>query len=373
MPPLTNERQHFPALDGLRGVAILLVVLYHNFGFIQQSYFGWLGVDLFFVLSGFLITSILLNEIQQPGGLKKFYVRRILRIFPLYFLCLLIFLVLFPAWGLYKSELQYFTDHQWWLWTYLENWLYSFRLRDDAKMLTHLWSLAVEEQFYLVWPFVVLLVKSPRKLFVIMSAVLALLLVARSVIWLYHVEDLNYTTFYTFTRIDGICIGSMIALLMRFKPDFIARNLTIIVISLASLNFIFYFINRSDEYSYPYFAFVGYTTFCALFGLLLYEIVKKGNKTVLSRLFSLPLLRFFGKISYGFYIFHWPVFLISQPFFLNLLAGDPANPSRGQRLLASLASTLIAFLVSVLSYYGFERFFLRLKQRFRTQKEFKIN
>ena len=78
------NRHYYPALDGLRGVAILLVVLYHNFGFIKQSYFGWLGVDLFFVLSGFLITDILLRTRSQPGFLKDFYMRRVLRIFPLY-------------------------------------------------------------------------------------------------------------------------------------------------------------------------------------------------------------------------------------------------------------------------------------------------
>ena len=74
MTAITPQRPHFPALDGLRGLAILLVVLYHNFGFIPQSYFGWLGVDLFFVLSGFLITNILIDEQQNPGFLKKFYI-----------------------------------------------------------------------------------------------------------------------------------------------------------------------------------------------------------------------------------------------------------------------------------------------------------
>ena len=86
----TSNRPYYPALDGLRGIAILLVVIYHNFGFISQSNFGWLGVDLFFVLSGFLITDILLRTIGKPGFLREFYMRRVLRIFPLYYLSLVI-------------------------------------------------------------------------------------------------------------------------------------------------------------------------------------------------------------------------------------------------------------------------------------------
>ncbi len=348
-------RSHYPALDGLRGVAILLVVLYHNFDFIKQSFFGWLGVDLFFVLSGFLITSILLDEVGKPKYLQHFYMRRVLRIFPLYYLCLLIFLILLPLLGLYKNELRFFTDHQWWLWTYLQNWLYSFHLTDDARMLTHLWSLAVEEQFYLIWPFVILLVRKPGILFLIMLFVLLLVMTARSVVWFLQVEDLNYTTLYTFTRIDGICIGSMVALLMRFRPGLIGKNIGLIALALAVMNFVFYFLNQSDKNGYPFFAFVGYTTFCAMFGLLVHEVVTN-EKSIMNSFFSFSPLRFFGKISYGFYIFHWPIYLMTRKYFYE---------ETGSRLFTALLATGIALLVSVVSYYYFERYFLRLKDRFK--------
>ena len=244
MTAVNSNRFYYPALDGLRGVAILLVIIYHNFNFINQSQFGWLGVDLFFVLSGFLITTILLNDAGSPHFLKNFFIRRILRIFPLYFLCLIIFLILFPFLGLYKKELSFFIANQWWLWTYLQNWLYSLFLTDDAKMLTHLWSLAVEEQFYLIWPFIILLVKKPGKLFFIMLTVLFLVFFGRSLLWFSHITDLNYTTLYTFTRIDGICIGSMVALLMSFRPGLIGKYMAIIVLTLASINFVFYFLSN---------------------------------------------------------------------------------------------------------------------------------
>jgi peptidoglycan/LPS O-acetylase OafA/YrhL len=349
------NRSYYPALDGLRGVAILLVVLYHNFDFLKQSFFGWLGVDLFFVLSGFLITSILLKEVSSPNFLKNFFMRRVLRIFPLYFLCLIVFLIVFPALGLYKKELRFFIENQWWLWTYLQNWLYSFHLTNDARVLTHLWSLAVEEQFYLIWPFVILLVKKPGRLFFIMLTVLLLVMAARSVIWVSHIEDLNYTTLYTFTRIDGICIGSMVALLMRFRPGLITNNTWLIALVLAAMNFTFYFLNQANKDGYPYLAFIGYTTFCAMFGLLVHEVVIN-SQSMISKALSFQPLRFFGKISYGFYVFHWPIYLLTRQ---SLLA------ETGSRLWASIISTAIAILISAISYYTFERYFLKLKDKFK--------
>ena len=365
MTAVTENRSYYPALDGLRGVAILLVVLYHNFGFIKQSFFGWLGVDLFFVLSGFLITSILLNELGKPGYLRNFFIKRILRIFPLYYLFLIIFLILLPLFGLYKKELNFFITNQWWLWTYLQNWLYSLYPSKSGNMLTHLWSLAVEEQFYIVWPFIILLVKSPKKLFFIMLGILTLVIVMRSIIWLSHFENLNYTTLYTFTRIDGICIGSMVSLLMRFKPLLISQNLAVITLGLALLNFGFFFINEADKDGYPYFALVGYTTFCTMFGLLLHEIVTGSNKTITNKILSLPSLRFFGKISYGFYVFHWPIYIITQAYFFTVLNTSCHLNNTFSKFGASILSTGLALVISIISYYSFERYFLRLKDKFK--------
>jgi peptidoglycan/LPS O-acetylase OafA/YrhL len=361
MTAITKGLPHYPALDGLRGLAILLVVLYHNFGFIPQSNFGWLGVDLFFVLSGFLITNILIAGQNNPGFLKKFFFRRILRIFPLYYFVLIVFLLICPSFGFYKIELNYFVKNQWWLWSYLQNWLFSFYLTEDAKILTHFWSLAVEEQFYIIWPFVIILIKSPKRLFFLMLSLLLLVIITRSIIWLNKIEELNYTTLYTFTRIDGICIGSMIALLMKFKPKFIENNFTIIVLGLAVLNFMFYFLNQQNKQGYPYFAFIGYTTFCAMFGLLLHEIVTTKNSSFVNRVFSLRPLRFFGKISYGFYIFHWPVYLMTYILFYNFLEKTVNTSENYLRIGASLLSTVLALVISIISYFSFERYFLKLK------------
>src|SRR5687767_14913517 len=160
----TLIRPYYPALDGLRGVAILLVVIYHNFGFISQSYFGWLGVDLFFVLSGFLITDILLRTVNDPKFLSNFYMRRVLRIFPLYYASLLLFLFIVAPLTSDKIEWNYYQENQVYLWTYLQNWLYIFKEPGSAAILNHYWSLAVEEQFYIFWPLVILLLKKPKYL-----------------------------------------------------------------------------------------------------------------------------------------------------------------------------------------------------------------
>src|SRR5438552_8091469 len=108
MTELTVKKPHYPTLDGLRGLAILLVVFYHNFDFINYSVFGWIGVDLFFVLSGYLITSILMSSVNSPNYLRNFFLKSVLRIFPLYYLCLVIFLILFPLVGFYQLELKFY-------------------------------------------------------------------------------------------------------------------------------------------------------------------------------------------------------------------------------------------------------------------------
>jgi len=362
MTEVAHQKQYYPALDGLRGLAILLVILYHNFNFVNHFFFAWLGVDLFFVLSGYLITTILLNSINSDDYLRNFYTRRVLRVFPLYYLCLVVFLFVLPLLGLYKDQFQFYVSNQLWFWFYLQNWLLSFHFPRMGSMLNHFWSLAVEEQFYLVWPFIILWLKKPQKLLVFMIAVLTLLLMARSIVWMCRFPMFNYTTLYTFTRVDGICIGCIIALLHNINFDFLRRNTAAILIGLAILNFGFYFLNRRGDY--PYLAFVGYTTFAAMFGLLIHEGVT-GDSKIVNVLFNLRFLKFFGIISYGLYVFHWPIYAMMQPglnsFFLqNLNASEKIS-----QLGTSLLATTLAIGISVISYYTYEMRFLKLKARFR--------
>ena len=357
---LQADRVHYPALDGLRGLAILLVVVYHNFGFINVFFFGWLGVDLFFVLSGFLITDILLKTVGKKGYLKNFYIRRVLRIFPLYYLCLILFLIVLPQTTI-QLDVQYYVDHQVWLWTYLQNWIYTFQSPGQTNALNHLWSLAVEEQFYLLWPLAVLIIRKPGYLLLFISLVLVAVLGLRLLVWINQISDLAYFNLYTFTRIDGLCIGCMIALLQRVKSNFLEKNKAIIVLCFAGLNFGFFFVNRRYQFSFPYLAFAGYTTFAMMFGLLVNEAVTRQSKLI-NLLFNNPLLKFFGKISYGFYVFHWPVYLFLFPYLLPWIS-KLTNGTLVQ-FLVSVVATIAAIVISWLSYQYFEKYFLKLKDKF---------
>lgn len=359
----SSSKQYYPALDGLRGAAILLVILLHNFGFINYFFFGWLGVDLFFVLSGFLITDILLNSVDKPHYLRNFYIKRILRIFPVYYLLLIICFFILPHITNLNQNLDYYKNNQLWLWTYLQNWLYVFREPFGSKMLLHIWSLAVEEQFYLVWPITILLIRKPKVLLVIVATVLFIVAITRFILWSYHIEYLAYSTLYTYTRIDGICIGCMLALMLRINPELLKKYTPLIVLGLAALNFGFYFFNAKHSNTIPYLAFVGYTTFAIMFGLLVNEAVSQKSK-IIDLIFNNRILKFFGKISYGLYMYHLPVYIILFGMMQKTLSGIFSLNEKTLAIVASLVITAISILLSLLSYQYFEKPFLRLKRKY---------
>ena len=354
------HKPHYPALDGIRGIAILLVIVYHNFGFIDVFFFGWLGVDLFFVLSGFLITDILLRKQREQGFLKKFFIRRALRILPLYYLVLFVFLILLPFLEKNFLDLDYYISNQLWFWTYLQNWLLIFHPPEHAISLTHLWSLAVEEQYYLIWPFCILLIKKPQRLFFLLFIILLLVIFIRLIVWIYKIESLAYFNFYTFSRIDGICIGSMLALARKFAPSQTTKSFTAIIFLLASLNFIFYFINKQYDFSFPFLAIVGYTTFATVFGLLLNEIIV--SKDSLIRVcFENKVLRFFGTISYGLYIIHWPTYIVLKTHAAGLFQSYFFHSAN---FMISMSATVISIIISYLSFHFYEKPFLKMKEKF---------
>lgn len=149
-PGCMSDRRHLPALDGLRGAAIMMVIAEHAGVFPH----GWVGVDLFFVLSGFLITGILVRAKERPHYYKNFFARRALRVFPAAFAYIALLCILVPV---FKG--RPLPDHQGWLWTYTTNiavaWPAGAGFLAVPRYSGHLWSLAVEEHFYLVWPIVV--------------------------------------------------------------------------------------------------------------------------------------------------------------------------------------------------------------------------
>jgi len=305
-----------------------------------------------------------LKTVNKPRYFKNFYAKRVLRIFPLYFLSLIIFLVILPRIKGFPLDLSFYIDHQWWFWTYLQNWfLIFYNVGNTTTAIQHYWSLAVEEQFYIVWPLVIFLIRKPKILLAIAGFLLVSVICIRLYMWTIQIKDLNYFGLYTYTRIDGICIGSMLAILQFMRSTFINRYFTGLILLLAAMNFIFYFINKEFHFTYPYFAIVGYTTFAMLFAIVVHEAIQGGNK-VINFLLNIRPLKFFGKISYGLYIFHWPVYLILYGWVDEKVRSVIAISENNTAVLASILLTIIAILISVISFYTFERYFLKKKKAF---------
>ncbi|MEY8878492.1 MAG: acyltransferase family protein, partial [Leptothrix sp. (in: b-proteobacteria)] len=207
---------HLPSLDGLRGLAIVLVLL-HNFDVLDLAgphslaaallkevfFLGWIGVQLFFVLSGFLITRGLLATQQSDHYFSHFMLKRALRIFPLYYLALGLFTLLLPKLGLIAPP----ADPTWWLWVYLANW--SIPLHLGGESMPHFWSLAVEEQFYLLWPLLLWRLRLRQ----VAWLCLALMLLSPLLRWLLMSDGEPPEALYEFTvcRMDALAAGAALA------------------------------------------------------------------------------------------------------------------------------------------------------------------
>ena len=360
--PQASTGPYFPALDGLRGFAILLILLYHNFNFNGIFEAAWIGVDLFFALSGFLITDILLRKKDSRHFLSDFYMRRVLRIFPIYYISLSFFLFILPLFISYPFNLQYFLRNQQWFWLYAQNWLFILKNSDNNNFLNHYWSLALEELFYLIWPWIILMVKIPQKLITLLLCILTGLLAIRIVVWLLHIETLPYETMYKFTRIDSLCAGSILAA-VRFKAGYRIRfpDKLMGVLLAISILLVLPAIKLIFNARLPYFV----CCFYPLIGLFWVSIVNSSlqEKSFLFKIFNNTILRFFGKISYGLYIFHWPVYMLFEsktPSWSNLYGLSSFTAS----LLAAFVSTALSVILALISYYCIEIHFLKLKRFF---------
>jgi peptidoglycan/LPS O-acetylase OafA/YrhL len=364
---IASARKHNAALDGLRGVAILAVMLYHFTGSYKGANpllrlwsgvagAGWMGVDLFFVLSGFLITGILYDTAHAEHKVKNFYARRALRIFPLFYAVLFGLLLLTPVLHMHwrPEHLLYFF--------YLSNidhlLVPDFQLPSQWVNLGHLWSLAVEEQFYLLWPFVVWRVKNRTRLLRIILAVLVAGPILRALLLATGMDALEMSRLLV-ARADSLLFGGGVALLARGpSPDRIPAG-KILIISVSLLGIFLYFAH-GPEASSAWIATVGYSAI-AMCSASLILLAQEGSNWV-TALFDRPLLRFFGRYSYGLYLFHGLYFV-----YLRHLSGRLEHRMHSG-LLTQLFLAVFGFLLSialaVLSYRFFEAPILSLKRRF---------
>jgi len=364
-----------PVMDGWRGVAILVVVL-HNAGAVLYGgaslpvallnvvlTSGWVGVQLFFVLSGFLITGILLDARGTPHYFRRFYVRRTLRIFPLYYGFLALALIVVPAVAtLPAAWVDAVRVDGIWYWLYLSNW--TPLLDGGIDGLQHLWSLGVEEQFYLVWP--ALVVVSGRR-FPLVAALIVLAAPA-SRVWMYLAGmDPDYLYHFTTARADAFGVGALLAVTVRSPAwtGHLRARLVPVFLGVSAALLVVVFLGRGFQQYAPPVLLAGQSVISLWFGLLMFATLApaNGGESVLARVLSSTALRTCGKYSYAMYVLHFPLHALVRTDVASFV--DQATPPMqimitvGYTLAILAASTALA----VVSWHVWEKHFLRLKER----------
>ena len=360
--------KHIPQLDGVRGLAILIVTLYRFskempteplVGKILHAILalGERGVDLFFVLSGFLITGILVDTKGRPRYFKNFFARRSLRIFPLYFGSLFLFLILFP-WLVPTRE--FFSEavaNQFYLWTYLTNVKMSIANEWCFGALDHFWSLAVEEHFYLVWPLVIFLVSTQRALWIALG--LAILSASWRTLAATSEQYQVAVDVLTLFRCDSLLIGAALALQIRLAggiqkllvPSLIVFTLCGIIGVLSVL-----FDKRLLT--------ISHTIWALIWASVLVWLLNATERHWIARFFRLPWLQKLGKFSYGMYVFQSPLIpLVATVVSVSALADLVGDAILGNVIYIAIMFAL-SFGAALLSWYVLEVHCLKLKDRF---------
>ena len=358
------KHTYYPALDGLRTIAVGIVLCAH--GGVSWFRSGGVGVDIFFVLSGFLITTILRTECQRTGGInfRNFYARRFLRLAPALFLTCAVVAVAKPAFG----EAFPGTDIALAL-SYTANWaqaLYGYYM----AWLNHCWSLAIEEQFYLIWPLVILGlergVRAP-------GAKAGLLLAGAAGIAVYRAWHVGIWTderinFGLDTRMDSLMTGAALSYFVAWRArvpagrgdiaserpaETRALQSKLLGWGLAPLALVTLFLipNIVTWYS-PWMGWIGYVLVAGLAATVLADLVL-GRHSLLAPVLATRPMVFVGKISYGLYLLHLPVYFAVE----KVIPDAPLVVRLGWKVGVSLA-------LATMSFYWFEKRFLKLKDRF---------
>ncbi len=359
-----------PSFDGFRGIAILLVILSHSYIASSESQLsrywhwisitGWVGVDMFFVLSGFLITRILISSKSSQSYFKNFYVRRCLRIFPLYYLflffCFFISSDLIRLKTLFPVDKTHLLSHL----TLTSNLLFAKLGFYPGSVVDISWSLSIEEQFYLFWPLLVWK-SSVKNLRLYCLGILLLSETLRGFQYLIH-GSMNKTYFFTLTRWDGMIWGASLATLF-FDPPLLNAFLkkSPFILSISFLMVLLSFSN-GIHISSPLLQLIGLPSLAIFFTALLLQLT---SESILTPFFQIPFLRTLGRFSYGLYLLHQLViaafvnthlFTSSWPWFQEI-------PLLGT-ILFQLIALLLSLFLAILVYYCFEIHFLNLKRFF---------
>jgi peptidoglycan/LPS O-acetylase OafA/YrhL len=360
-----------PALDGIRGIAILGVLLFHfrQLGFPRflaplgdfATNWGWTGVELFFVLSGYLITGILCDAKGSPNYFRSFYWRRALRIFPPYFLLLAVLFVVLP---LVAPELTPRLDlrrssPQWIYWTYLSDFAVPLHVKDYDPLL-HTWSLAVEEKFYLLWPALVLWMRRERLIQLCGAVVIASLVARLALLWAGY--PIRFVHDPALLRSDSLLLGALVALLARSPAAWPAvRRYAWLcaAITLGAGLAIFFaprvvsWLSRNTEMS------IRYSWISLFYACVLVVSVAAPSSALLNRALGNVVLRFFGRYSYGLYLYHWPLLMVIRS---KAVMRNPRDTNG--MVLRWCVWPLVTILVALLSWHLLEKHVLKLKRLF---------
>lgn len=365
----TRGSRKIVTLEGVRGIAILAVMCTHFERFLPAVgilaalkpwlAYGWIGVDLFFVLSGFLITGILVETREAPNYFSSFYLRRTLRIFPIYYFTLV---VVFAAAAHFPAGLDRVPsgNERWFYFAYLDNWIAVWKHAWPPNVVGHFWSLGVEEQFYVVWPFVVVGL-TRRALFRVAVGVAVAALMIR-IVWVSVAGPNDGITLATTSRLDSLLCGAIASFVFargkteRREPYL--RWLVIVPLALFAIGVI------ASHGSYAFVQSVGFSLLAVGFGALVLELaLRDGSTDSLARFFSSPWLTRVGRYSYGMYVYHVPILGACELVILNRVPHDLVRQPLFAIAYVGFLGAL-TFFVAAVSFEIFERRILGFKRFF---------
>ena len=353
---LNYSRGHIPALDGLRGTAALVVIGYHIFP--NHVRFGWIGVDLFFVLSGFLITGILLDSKGSTNYYKNYLAKRALRIFPLYYFFLIVFFGVFYWTGYSNSidDYDYLSSIQSWYWLYIQNWRVFFDpLYPGEDIISHFWSLAIEEQFYIFWPIVIYLIPF-RRVIPVCLALIGISIASR--LYMYYGLDMDFMKVYFFTagHLDVLAVGAILAVMVRREDLMVYLAKYILWVVIISGGAVLGIGVWNQSFAIEHFTPYGFTVLAIFFGSVLVLALAPHRYNFLKWVMESKPLTFFGKYSYGLYVYHVPVLRICMVELKGVVS----------RQVMLVIAFVLSILVAYLSYHLLEKHFLKLKSKFKS-------